>query len=157
MNIKKQAVSCFPPNHALTAFDPIIGVWDTMGTHGMIPDTILHGRTSFDWHLSGGFIRMQSSIQEGVGIPAGTALIASDDELGTYIMSYYDERGVSRTYNVRLQDSVMTWWRDAPSFSQRYSLTFSQDKRTMIGKGELSSVGSAWEKDLDLTYRKVES
>jgi hypothetical protein len=27
---------------------------------------------------------------------------------------------------------------------------------TIIGKGELSKDGSTWEKDLDLTYRRVE-
>jgi hypothetical protein len=154
--IGKQPSKAFPPNKALQVFKPLIGVWDTVGTHGMIPDTTLHGRTTFEWHESGGFIRTTSNIQEDVGIPTGVAIIGSDDELGTYVMSYYDERGVSRTYNVSLQDNVMKWWRDAPSFSQRYSLTISDDQQTMVGKGELSKDGSTWQKDLDLTYTKVE-
>ncbi|HVQ43397.1 MAG TPA: hypothetical protein VMT30_00300 [Candidatus Saccharimonadia bacterium] len=145
--------SNFPPNPALQRFSPIIGTWDTTGTHGMIPGTILHGRTSFEWH--DGFIRMNSSIQEPVGIPAGLAVIGSDDELDTYTMQYYDTRGVSRNYSVSIQHNVMKWWRDASSFSQRYSLTISANGRTMTGKGELSKDGSNWEKDLDLDYQKV--
>jgi hypothetical protein len=155
--MEKQTLPTLPSNEALQAFNAIIGNWDTMGSHGMIPHTVLHGRTSFDLDETGGFIRMNSNIQEEVGIPAGIAIIASDDESGTYLMSYYDVRGVSRIYNVSMQGNVMKWWRDAPSFSQRYSLTVSEDQQTMVGKGEICKDGLAWEKDLDLTYRKVES
>lgn len=142
-------------NDALRAFKPIIGVWDTEGTHGLIPDTALHGRTSFDWLELGAFIQMNSSIQEAVGIPTGVAIIGSDDELGIYVMSYYDERGVSRSYSVSMRDNVLKWWREAPSFSQRYSLTIASDGQTMVGKGEICRDGLSWEKDLDLTYTKV--
>jgi hypothetical protein len=155
--MEKNAHPTFPSNDALQVFSPIIGNWDTTGSHGMIPDTVLHGRTSFDLDETKGFIRVSSNIQEEVGIPAGIAIIASDDELGTYLMSYYDVRGISRIYNMSMQDNVMKWWRDAPSFSQRYSLTVSEDQQTMVGKGEIRKNGSAWEKDLDLTYKKVES
>jgi hypothetical protein len=54
-----------------------------------------------------------------------------------------------------MEDDTMSWWREAPEFSQRYKLTISKDKQTMVGKGELSRGGSQWEKDLDLTYSKV--
>jgi hypothetical protein len=155
--VKKQTVPGFPPNDALNAFEPIIGVWNTEGTHGMIPDTTLHGRTSFSWHESGAFILMRSNIEEDIGIPEGIAIIGSDDTLGKYVMIYYDERGVSRNYDVSIQGSVLKWRRDAPDISQRYSLTISDDQQTMIGKGELSRDGSTWEKDLDLTYSKTKS
>jgi hypothetical protein len=155
--VKKQADPSFPPNEALKAFNPIIGIWNTIGTHGLIPDTTLHGRTSFSWHESGAFILMNSSIEEDVGIPAGMAIIGSDDNLDKYVMIYYDERGVSRNYNVSMKDNVVKWWRNGPEFPQRYSLTISDDRQTMTGKGELAKDGSTWEKDLDLTYSKTKS
>jgi hypothetical protein len=37
------------PNPALQPFGILIGTWNTTGTHGLVPDTILHGRTSFEW------------------------------------------------------------------------------------------------------------
>ncbi|HEY0010916.1 MAG TPA: hypothetical protein VGB97_03345 [Candidatus Paceibacterota bacterium] len=152
---KQQPDKAFPPNHSLQAFAPVIGEWKTAGTHGMIPDTPLHGHTSFSWHESGAFIVMQSSINEDVGIPHGLAILASDDALGTFAMAYYDERGVSRHYHLSIQDNVVKWWREQPSVSQRYSLTISEDGHTLTGKGEISKDGITWEQDLNLVYSKV--
>ncbi len=151
----KQAAKTFPPNEALEAFTPFIGAWKTVGTHGMIPDTTLHGRTTFSWHESGAFILVESSIEEDVGIPVGLAIIGSDNTLGTYTMVYYDQRGVSRHIQVSLEGNVMKCWRDGPEFSQRNTLTISDDKQTIIGKGEIAKDGSRWEQDLNLTYSKV--
>jgi hypothetical protein len=145
----------FPMNAAAEALAPLIGVWDSVGTHGLIPDTTLHGRTSFEWLEPGGLVRLRSSIQEDVGIPAGTAVIGSDDESGTYSMVYYDERGVSRIYAFAVRDDGFRWWRDSPTLAQRYTLTIADGGRTLIGKGELSQGGAAWHKDLDLTYTRV--
>jgi hypothetical protein len=71
-------------------------------------------------------------------------------------MLYFDERGVSRKFEVTLRDNVWKWWRDAPGFSQRYQGAIVEGGDTIIGKGELSKDGSTWEKDLDLTYKRVE-
>jgi hypothetical protein len=123
----------------------------------MIPGTTLHGRTSFEWLEPGGLIRLRSSIQEDVGIPAGTAIIGSDDESGAYSMVYYDERGVSRIYAFGVQADGFRWWRDSPALAQRYTLTIADGGQTLIGRGELSQDGgSTWEQDLDLTYTRVE-
>jgi len=156
MRMAEQKRPAFPLNAATEVLEPLIGVWDTVGSHGLIPGKTLHGRTSFAWDESGWFLRMSSSIREDVGIPAGVAMIGSDDQLGTYVMIYYDQRGVSRLYQVSMQGDVLRWWREAPELSQRYSLTISRDGRTMAGKGELSKDGSTWEKDLDLTYTRVD-
>jgi hypothetical protein len=154
--MEDQEKAGFPLNAAAEALAPLIGVWDTEGTHGMIPDTILHGRTSFEWLEPGGLVRVRSSIRERVGIPDGVAVIGSDDESKAYTMAYHDERGVSRIYRFGVEDGGFRWWRNAPSFSQRYTLTIAEDGRTMTGRGELSWDGSAWEQDLDLTYTRVE-
>lgn len=152
---EKQTHKAFPPNEALRAFMPLIGTWKTTGAHGMIPDTPLHGLTTFSWHESGAFILIRSTIDEDVGIPDGLAIIGSDDALGTYAMLYFDERGVSRQQHVSIENSVITWWRDEPGFSQRSTLTLSDDVKTIVGKGEICRDGSTWEQDLDLTYFKI--
>ena len=98
---------------------------------------------------------MRSEIDEP-GIPSGLAVFGSDDSTQEYYMLYFDERGVSRKYEVTLQDNIWKWWRNTPDFSQRYTGTIVDDGNTMVGKGELSKDGSSWEKDLDLTYKRVE-
>jgi hypothetical protein len=142
------------PNPVLKSLSFLIGEWTTVGTHGLVPGTIYHGRTSFAWLEGGAFLIMHSEIDEP-DIPSGIAIFGSDDALGEYFMLYFDERGVSRRHDVSLHDNVLKWWRTAPGFSQRNTLTIENGGRTMVGKGELSKDGVSWEKDLDLTYTRV--
>src|SRR3982751_5176261 len=107
------------PNPALEPFSVLIGSWSTTGTHGLVPDTILHGHTSFEWLENGAFLLMRSAIDDP-RFPAGIAIFASDDTEGTYYMLTFDERGVSRKYEMTLIDNVWKWWRIAPGFFQRY-------------------------------------
>ena len=89
--------------------------------------------------------------------PADLAIIerlrASDE--GTFMMLYFDERGVSRHYEVSMDDGVMHWWRDAEGFRQRYTVTMSAAGDTMHGRGELARDEDAWGPDLELTYTRV--
>jgi len=143
------------PNPALKPFSVLIGNWNTTGTHGLLPDTILHGRASFEWLENGAFLMWRSEIDDP-RIPSGIAIIGSDDSTGEFFMLYFDERGVSREYEVSLHENIWKWWRNVPGFFQRYEGAIVDGGNTIIGKGEFSKDGSSWEKDLDLTYRRVE-
>ena len=141
------------PNPALEPLEALVGSWDTVGTHSMIPGTTLHGRASFEWLEGGAFLIVRSEIDEP-GIPTGIAIIGSDDTMAQLFMLYFDERGVSRMYDVSWRDNVLKWWRDAPGFAQRFTGTLSDDRNTMVGVSELSRDGSTWERDLELTYTR---
>jgi len=142
------------PNPALEPFRLLIGNWNTTGSHGLDPDTILHGHTSFEWMENGAFLIMRSEIDDP-RFPSALAIIGSDDAEGQYYMLTFDERGVSRKHEVTLRDNVWKWWRNAPGFLQRYEGTIVEDGNRIIAKGELSKDGVSWEKDLDLTYTRV--
>ena len=143
------------PNPALKPFSVLLGTWSTSGTHPLVPGTTFHGRTSFEWIEGGAFITMHSGIDEP-DIPSAVAIFGSDDVTGEYFMLYFDERGVSRQYNVALRDNTWKWWRNAPGFSQRFTGIISDDGRTIAGKGQLSKDGASWEGDLELTYTRTE-
>jgi hypothetical protein len=143
------------PNQALQPFHVLIGTWNTVGGHPLMPGVIVHGQSSFVWIEGGAFLTMRSAIREP-GIPTGIAIVGSDDATGEYFMLYFDERGVSRKYDMSLRDNVWRWWRNAPGFSQRFTGTLSDDRRTIVGKGELSRDGATWEGDLELTYTRVD-
>ena len=87
--------------------------------------------------------------------PSTITIFGSDDSEGECYMLTFDERGVSRKYEVTLRDSIWKWWGNAPDFSQRYEGTIVDGGNTIITKGELSKDGFTWEKDLDLTYQRV--
>jgi hypothetical protein len=44
---------------------------------------------------------------------------------------------------------------EAPGFSQRFTGTFSPDRNTITGRGQLSRDGATWDDDLSLIYRKA--
>ena len=89
------------------------------------------------------------------GFPAGIAIFGSDDGTGEYFMMYFDERKVSRKYEVSFQDGVLTWWRNAPGFSQRYTWTIIDNGNAINSKGQLSKDGKTWENDLELTFTRI--
>src|SRR3954451_21529986 len=144
----------FKANPALEPFSVLIGNWNTTGTPGLVPDTMLHGHTSFEWLENGAFFLMRSQIDDP-RFPTGIAIFASDDAEGEYYMLTFDERGVSRKYAMTLSDNVWKWWRNAPGFFQRYEGRLVDGGKTIIGKGEISKDGASWEKDLDLTYTRA--
>jgi hypothetical protein len=143
------------PNPALAPFGVLIGEWKTVGTHGQMPDTELHGRTTFEWFENGAFLLMRSEIANPE-FPTGIAIFGSDNVNQEYFMLYFDERGVSRKCDVSFEANILKWRRNGKDFSQRYSWTIAEDGRSIIGKGEISKDGSVWEKDLDLTYTRIE-
>jgi hypothetical protein len=143
------------PNPALASLSRLLGVWSTTGTHPLVPGTTFHGRSSFHWLESGAFLIMRSEIDEPE-IPSATAVFGTDDATGECSMLDFDERGVSRRYEVSVSEREWKWWRTAPGFSQRMVGTISSDGRTIRARGEYSRDGVTWEPDLELTYTRAE-
>jgi len=141
------------PNPALKPFSKLLGEWKTVGSHPYFPGKILNGHSSFKWIEGGAFLMWHLEIDEP-NFPEGIAIFGSDDATGEFFMLYFDERKVSRMYEVSFQDNVLKWWRNAPGFSQRYSWTFTDDN-AIIGKGELSKDGKNWERDLEQTFTRM--
>ena len=140
------------PNPYLQPLSVLVGTWNTVGTHPFFPNTQLHGHTEFEWIEGGAFLKMSSAIDHPE-FPDGLAIFGSDNESGEICMLYFDERGVSRKQNVKIEDNIWKWWRDDTKFSQRFTITI-ENGQTMTGKGEMRREGSDWEKDLDLTYTR---
>lgn len=143
------------PNPILNKFEVLLGKWTTTGSHPLIPGVTLHGRTSFEWIEGGAFVLMRTEIEE-LGVPSAVAIIGSDNQKNDYYMLYFDERGVSRKYNVTLEGTSWRWWRDEPKFSQRFTGTIISQGREIIGKGEICKDDKTWEQDLNLNYKRID-
>jgi hypothetical protein len=141
-------------NPALAPLEGLIGEWKAVGFHPLMPGETLHGRSTFGWMEQGAFLIWHSRVDKE-GFPEGIAIFGSDDASGELFMLYFDERKVSRKYDVSVKDNVVKWWRNAPNFSQRYTWMFTDNGDTIVGKGELCKDGETWEKDLDLTYSRI--
>jgi len=141
-------------NPILQPFKVLIGKWDTVGTHPYVPGKTFHGRTTFEWIEEGAFLLMRSEIDEPE-IPSGVAIFGSDNVTKEFFMLYFDERDISRKYDVSFTGNVMQWRRSSPEFSQRMVLTIAEDGKTIVSKGEMRKNTGAWEKDLELTYTRI--
>jgi len=141
-------------NKALAAFAPLIGRWTTSATHPMMPSERFTGESTFAWLDEGAFVIWRSSLNDP-RFPVGVAIFGSDDERSEYFMLYFDSRGVSRKYDVNVEDNIIRWSRNAPTLSQRFTWTISGDGRTVTSKGEMSRNGGAWEGDLEVAYTRV--
>ena len=142
------------PNPALTPFEILVGDWKTIGSHPYLAGIVLHGHTTFEWMEGGAFLIMHSEVDEK-GIPSGIAVFGSDNATGEYFMLYFDERNVSRKYEVSFHNNILKWWRNAPGFSQRFTYSITDKGQTIIGKGELSKDGTSWENDLEQTFTRI--
>jgi len=104
---------------------------------------ILNGKSSFKWIEGGAFLIWYSEIDEA-HFPGSVAIFGSDDATEAFFMLYFDERKVSRKYEVSFQDNVLKWWRNAPGFSQRYIWTFTEGGNTIMGKESWAQMARFW-------------
>jgi hypothetical protein len=120
----------------------------------MLPGQTLRGRATFSWLESGAFL-LYHSYTDAQDVPEGVAIIGTDDALpDNGAMLYFDARNVSREYRWSMSRNVLTWWRNAPGFSQRMVLTISEDGQTIEAQGQMSRNDQAWEPDLQLTFTR---
>jgi hypothetical protein len=144
----------FIPNPALEPLHVLVGKWKTIGTHPYILGTKLHGFADCEWIEGGSFIKMTTTIDHPE-FPDGIALIGSDNKNSKFYMIYFDERTLSRKYDLSIKGSQIKWWRDNLELSQKFTLTIEASGKKMSGKGEMCRDGTKWEKDLDLEYTRV--
>ena len=140
-------------NPAIKPLEFLIGEWRTTGAHPEVPGKTLHGRTSFSWHEGGAFLLMRAEIDDPQ-FPDGMALIGSDNIAGRFAMTYFDERGTSRIFEVTPGDRTVTWRRDNPKFSQSMTISVENGGDTLISKGRMSKAGGPWVDDLSLIFKR---
>jgi hypothetical protein len=130
----------------------LVGTWALDASHPLLPGEQIRGEMSFEW-LGGCRLLIQHSHYEHPEIPDAIAIFGViDEELS---MHYFDSRGVHRIFTVSMTDRTLGYARNAPGFSQRFTLAISDDGDTIVGQGELSRDGSSWQDDLAITYRRL--
>jgi hypothetical protein len=139
------------PNPALQPLAFLVGDWSTSGTHPAFPGEELPGMTSFGWAEGGSYLVMRSQTDHEA-FPDGIAIFSSDNVLGTIMLSWFDERGISRLCPVSVGGTSMTWHHDDPSFMQRVTITFEREGDRMVSQGEMARDGGAWGPDLSQIF-----
>lgn len=141
------------PNPRLAPLAFLLGEWTTIGSHPMLPGPPLEGQTTFAWSDGGAFMVMHSHVDHPQ-VPDGVAYLGSDDRAGTFTMIYFDEREVSRIYEVEVGEGSVTWSRDDPELAQSMTLT-AQPGGTIASRGRMSQNGGKWRDDLSQTFNRT--
>jgi hypothetical protein len=141
-------------NGDLRALGALVGTWETEATHPVYPGLVVAGRAVVEW-LEGGKFLIQRTWTEHPEFPDAIAIIGNTSDVEGLSMHYFDSRGVFRIYQVRADDRGFAFWRDSPGFDQRFSGTYRDDGKTMVGRSQLRRDGSTWHDDLEITYRRV--
>jgi hypothetical protein len=139
------------PNPALRPLAFLVGDWSTTGTHPAVPGARLPGLTRFAWAEGGAFLVMRSQTDHD-DFPDGIAFFASDDVLGTIMLCWFDQRGISRLCPVSVGENEVAWRHDDPKFMQRVVITAEPGGRRMSSKGEMARDGGPWGADLSQEF-----
>jgi hypothetical protein len=139
--------------------DAFVGEWSMEAAFPFAPPTGIRGHTVFEWMPREQFLIQRWEVSHP-DAPDGIAIIGFDAGRETFLQHYFDSRGVARVYEMSFGNGLWKLWRNSAdfsplSFSQRFTGTFSDDRKTIDGRWETCSIGSTWEHDFDLRYTKV--
>ena len=144
-------------NPALKDVEFLIGKWEMELSNAAFlpkPSSTVKGDVSFDWVEDKAFLIMRMG-----GNPSTSQgaiwLINRDESSSDYKVFYYDDRKVSRIYEMSFSDNLWKLWRQSPNFSQRFEGKISKDGNKILAKWEKSSDGQKWEHDFDVTYTRM--
>jgi hypothetical protein len=87
--------------------------------------------------------------------PDGLSIMGCDGATGTYVQLYSDERGVSRIYQMSMDDGRWELWRQGDPFPQRFRGSFSHDHNTISGQWEKAEDGITFGLDFTVVYRRL--
>jgi hypothetical protein len=135
----------------LEALSVLVGEWTTEATHPMVPGTVVHGTSVFEW-LEGERFLIVRARSDHPDFPDSISVIGDTDGLQ---MHYFDSRGVFRIYELRMTGDTLEISRDAPQFSQRFSGVLEGDR--LAGLWKLSRDDETWDDDLQISYTRAKS
>lgn len=145
------------PNPALKELEILTGRWEMeISNADFLPDRSakVKGTVAFEW-MEGGASFILRMGDRTSGSPSATWLIHRDESSPDYKVFYYDDRKVSRIYEMSFSEGSWKLWRGSPNFSQRFEGEISQDGNSISAHWEKSSDGLNWEHDFDLRYDRM--
>lgn len=138
----------------LEAFDVLIGDWLIEMAHPAFEDTLVRGRTTYEW-LEGGRFLIQRAANEHRDFPDSLCVIGIMEGDQDLSMQYFDSRGVHRVYEVTFDGRTLTLNRDEPGFAQRATARLGDNGSTLTGLWQLNRDDQGFRDDLEFTYRRA--
>ena len=142
----------------LDALQLFIGEWSVEGRHVAFPDTVVRGRSVFEWWGDRTFLMHRSTFHHP-DFPDSISVIGATQPDGGLAQHYFDSRGVHRLFAMTFERGVWTLERKAvgpKDFDQRMRATFSADGRTITAEAEARDAGTReMRPDMSSIYTRV--
>jgi hypothetical protein len=148
----------------LKQLNRLVGNWTTEATHPAMPGVVVHGTVTVEWLEGERFLIHRASsdhddFPDSISIIGFTGRDRVDndpmmDRNSQLRMHYYDSRGVTRVYEVSIDDESWRISREAPGFSQRFNGKYAENGNAIVGVWQLSRDDVRWDDDLAITYRR---
>ena len=133
---------------SMSALDRLVGTWEYTMHHSAMSEPVT-GRQRYERVLDGAFV-LQRWTYDHPDFPDAIALL-SDDRY-----HYFDVRGITRVFELEVDDAGWSMVRLDVDFSQRYTARF-RGPDVMESTGEMShDNGVTWQPDFTITYQRVE-
>ena len=130
------------------SLDRLLGTWDFTMTHSALPEPV-SGLQRYERVLDGAFVMLHWTYHHP-DFPDAIALL--DDR--TY--HYFDVRGVTRVFELTIDDSGWAMIRRDKDFWQRSAGRF-RGTDAIDGTGENSfDAGVTWQHDFSMSYARIE-
>jgi hypothetical protein len=113
----------------------LVGEWYAEATHPLF-EPLLKGKITFGWLEGNSFLFMNSD-WEKPGPPDSRSISGYDESTDHFTMLYFDERNVSRIYEMTFSNGIWKLWRNIPVFSQRFNGIIKTDGNTIEGVWDL--------------------
>ena len=138
----------FAKQHPATQLKRLLGRWSAAAT---FPNgDVVRGAVTYRWLAKDALMIARSRMRKL--IPASVSILGADDVNNQLTMLYSDERGVTRTYAMKLTRTTLTFERKAPRFHQRFVGRFARNGREIRGAWQKSTTGRRWEHDFTIVY-----
>ncbi|HLV98444.1 MAG TPA: hypothetical protein VKT82_07170 [Ktedonobacterales bacterium] len=139
----------------LKDLEVLIGDWDWTMSNAWFLDsleTTVVGTASFEW-IEHAFVLWRFKLGAS-DVPESVSVIGYSSATERFEAFYYDNRGVSRIFDMRFDGKHWSMLRQDPDFYQRFTAQVNGD--TIAAAWEASEdQGKTWRKDFDLLFTKV--
>lgn len=128
------------------SLERLLGTWDISMRHVALPEPVV-GRQRYEQVLDGAFVMLHWTYDHP-DFPNAIALLEPS------AFHYFDVRGISRVFDLQIDDLGWSMIRRDPDFWQRSSATFVGANK-MQGVGENSHDGGiTWVHDFTMTWAR---
>jgi hypothetical protein len=134
--------------------ETLIGNWNWTMSNAWFLDSLetrVVGTASFEW-IENAFVLWRFKLGTS-DVPESVSVIGYSSPTERFELFYYDNRGVSRIFEMRFDGKHWSMLREDPDFYQRFTAQVNGD--TIVAAWDASEdKGKTWRKDYDVLFIK---